>query len=196
MKNINLKNKILTFLLSLTLLTLTSCESKINSININGKYYGTSAMTFEAIVEKGTITIYNTSFMRKEVYWYGTCHQSDLNEENILMSERLEHESSKNRSFFDMGSMNESKASKREIFFTEDSLTFVYDFSGMAVNQVTLYKEISKKRKNDSSADMVPETETYPYIEPSPTTPPKNDTPKDNDSKNNIEENLDDGAIL
>lgn len=177
MKFVNTKKH--RFLIALMLIvatfTLSACESKINTININGTYYGVGTMQFEAVVEAGTITIYNTSFFRKEVYWYGTCHQNELDKENKLMSERLEHESNRRRSFFDIGGLNESRASKREILFTEDSLTFVYDFSGMAMNQVTLYKDTAKKkRSNDSNADQIPETETYPYIEPSqerPTNP-------------------------
>ena len=156
-----------------SLFTLMSCDSKIRDININGTYYGTGTMGYEAVVENGTITIYNTSFFNKEVYWYGTCHANELNADNKLISQRLERE--KSRSFYDdffgnsfFGrSMNESRASEKEILFTEDSLTFVYDFSGMAVSQVTLYKETNKKRQNDSNAIEVPETETYePYVIP------------------------------
>ena len=75
----------LIFLLLLTFL-LVSCDSKIRDININGNYYGIGAMSYEAVVEKGTITIYSTSFFNKEVYWYGTCHADELDEENKLFS--------------------------------------------------------------------------------------------------------------
>lgn len=152
----------------------TSCESKINNININGVYTGTGGFVDKAIVENGTITIYSMSVFEPEVYWYGTCHQSDLNEKNILISERIESEGNRSRSIFDFGGLNRSRVREREILFTENSLTFVYDMNGMSVNQITLYKENVGKRKNDSNADELPHPETY-EIEPSnpPKTEPK-----------------------
>ena len=168
LKNISKKIKLLVITL-VSILLLVSCDSKISKINIHGTYKGTGIMNYEAVVEDGTITIYSTSFFEKEVYWYGTCHADDLDENNILVSKKLERE--RNRSWFGFGSgMNESYASEKKIKFTEDSLTFVYDFSGMSVSEVTLYKETTKRPKNNSNADELPETETYPYIAPVPET--------------------------
>lgn len=188
----------LIFLLLLTFV-LVSCDSKIRDININGNYYGTGAMSYEAVVEKGTITIYSTSFFNKEVYWYGTCHADELDEENKLISKRIEKEDD-NGIYDDIfgfrffrNNLNESRASEKEILFTENSLTFIYDFSGMSVSQVTLYKEDNKKTKNDSNAIEVPETETYePYIVPRADEKKdnkKNDDKKKDDSKQQDEKN-------
>ena len=54
---------------------------------------------------------------------------------------------------------------EKEILFTENSLTFIYDMGGMAINQVTLYKEGSDKKHSefDSNAEKADPN----YVEPS-----------------------------
>ena len=157
----------ISFIVSMLIL-LSSCDSKIRRININGTYIGNSPMGYEAVVEAGTITIYSTSFFEKNIYWYGTCHANELDENYKLVSKRLE--TNERRSIFDFGSsLNRSMVSEREILFTEDSLTFVYDFSGMAVERVTLYKQNTGKRKSeyDSNADKLDPN----YVDPTLPTP-------------------------
>ena len=146
---------------------LFACNSRINRINIHGTYRSYDMMGYEAIVENGTIAIYNTSFFEKELYWYGTCNANEMNEENIIVSKRLETGRDNSWFGFSFGfGMNRSRVAEREILFTEDSLTFIYDMSGMAINRVTLYKDGSKERKGgayDSNAEKADPN----YVEPS-----------------------------
>lgn len=182
------EKRILIVLIMLSLASfIFSCDSKIRNININGTYVGTSAMGYEAVVEKGTITIYSTSFFEKEIYWYGTCHANELDEENKLISKRIERERKRDIFGFGFGfssGINESRAREKVILFTEDSLTFIYDFSGMSVSQVTLYKENAKRKKpnNDSNAEKLPEIETQPETQPNtePSIEEKYELPADN----------------
>lgn len=167
----NIKNLTILF----ALLTLFSCESKINNINIHGTYKSSGTMGYEAIVDNGTITIYSVTPFDKSVYWYGTCESDKLDENNKLISKRLQTERERNNSIFDFGfgfdfdmglGMNKSGAREKEILFTKDSLTFIYDMSGMDISQETLYKENSIKRKsneNDSNAEKADPN----YVEPS-----------------------------
>ena len=162
------------------------------------------AMSYEAVVEKGTITIYSTNFFEKDVYWYGTCHADELDAENKLISKKIERE--EERDFFDdffgrgmlNNHFNESTAYEKEILFTEDSLTFAYDFGGMIVNQVTLYKENNKRPQNDSNAIGNGETETYePYVIPRDETKPHNDSDENKkDDKQNEDIVLPEGDIF
>ena len=155
---------------------LASCGSGVSRININGTYAGAGMMSYEAVVDDGTITIYSTSFFEREVYWYGTCISSEMNEDNIILSRRLETNDDYNFFGFGFGSMNKSRASEKEILFTEDSLTFIYDMSGMAVQRVTLTKQgASKKRYNeyDSNAEKADPNYKDPTI---PLPPPPGQT--------------------
>lgn len=162
MNNIKIKKRI--FLLTLVTMFLFACSSKIRRINIHGTYKGTGMMGYEAKVEAGTITIYSTSFFEKSVYWYGTCNANELDENNKLISKRLDTGRSNSWFSFDFG-LNKSGMSEKEILFTEDSLTFIYDMSGMAINQITLYKEGGQKKYNefDSNAEKADPN----YVEPS-----------------------------
>ena len=143
---------------------LFACDSKINRINIHGTYKGGGISSYEAVVDAGTITIYSTSFFERTVYWYGTCNSQELDENNKLISRRLDSGRSNNWFSFDFG-FEKSGASEKEILFTENSLTFIYDMSGMAINQVTLYKEGAQKKYNeyDSNAEKADPN----YVEPS-----------------------------
>ncbi len=162
MKSIKVK-KLIALLFSAMIL-LFACNSKINRINIHGTYKGTGMMGYEAKVEAGTIIIYTTSFFDKSVYWYGTCNANELDENNKLISKRLDTGRSNSWFSFDFG-LNKSGMSEKEILFTEDSLTFIYDMSGMAINQITLYKEGGQKKYNefDSNAEKADPN----YVEPS-----------------------------
>lgn len=162
MKNDIIKKRI--FLLTLVTMLLFACSSKIRRINIHGTYKGTGMMGYEAKVEAGTIIIYSTSFFEKSVYWYGTCNANELDENNKLISKRLDTGRSNSWFSFDFG-LNKSGMSEKEILFTEDSLTFIYDMSGMAINQITLYKEGDQKKYNefDSNAEKADPN----YVEPS-----------------------------
>lgn len=180
--------KITSIIAVLVLMALaTSCGSKISRININGTYKGSGIMGYEAVVTDGTITIYSTSFFEREVFWYGTCISSEMNEENIILSRRLA--TNDEYSFFGFGSMNRSGASEKEILFTENSLTFIYDMAGMAVQRVTLQKvEAARKRYNDydsnaEKADPNYKDPTIPLPPPPgqterPTEPPTTEAPK------------------
>ncbi len=124
-------------------------------------------MGYEAVVEDGTIAIYSTSFFDRELYWYGTCNAHELNDQNIIVSKRLATD--QDNSFFGFGfgfGMNRSRASEREILFTEDSLTFVYDVAGMAMNNVTLYKTDAGKKKVDPYGSNAEKADPN-YVEPS-----------------------------
>ncbi len=170
------KKIILIVALLYSIVIATSCGSKISRININGTYKGAGIMNYEAEVSDGTITIYSTSFFEREVYWYGTCISSEMNEDNIILSRRLETNDDYNFFGFGFGSMNKSRASEKEILFTEDSLTFIYDMSGMAVQRVTLTKQgASKKRYNeyDSNAEKADPNYKDPTI---PLPPPPGQT--------------------
>lgn len=163
MKNV-FKKIILAMSLIAILASLFACNSKIKKINIHGTYKGTGMNAYEAVVDEGTITIYSTSFFSRDVYWYGTCNSYELDENNTLISKKLD--TGRNRGFFsfDFG-MDKSGMTEKEIVFTEDSLTFIYDMSGMAINRVTLYKEESQKKGNefDSNAEKADPN----YVEPS-----------------------------
>ena len=164
----------LTIIMLISAMILVSCGSGVSRININGTYVGTGVMSYEAVVEDGTITIYSTSFFERETYWYGTCISSEMNEENIVISRRLA--TNDDYSFFGFGSMNKSRASEKEILFTNDSLTFIYDMAGMAVQRVTLQKvEASRKRYNefDSNAEKADPNYKDPTI---PLPPPPGQT--------------------
>ena len=121
-------------------------------------------MGYEAKVEAGTITIYSVTPFERTVYWYGTCNEYDLDKDNKLISKRIETESSRNW-FYDFGSMRKSSMSTKEILFTDKSLTFIYDMSGMAISQETLYKITgdSKSSGFDSNAEKADPN----YVEPS-----------------------------
>lgn len=173
-----------------SILLLASCDSKVSKINIHGTYKGTGIMNYEAIVEDGTIKIYSTSFFDKELYWYGTCIASEMNEENIIVSRRLptDDEYGMFGFGFGFGSMNRSRVSEREILFTNDSLTFVYDMSGMAVQRVTLQKVgATKKKYNEYDSDAEKADPNYqpptipmpgPPGQTKPTEPPTTEAPK------------------
>lgn len=151
-------------ILIISLIILFACDSKINRINIHGTYRGSGISSYEAVVDDGTITIYSISFFDKSVYWYGTCNSQELDENNKLISKRLDTGRSNSWFNFDFG-FGKSGASEKEIQFTENSLTFIYDMSGMAINQVTLYKDEVKKKYNeyDSNAEKADPN----YVEPS-----------------------------
>ena len=164
----------LTIIMLISAMILASCGSSVSRININGTYAGAGMMSYEAVVDDGTITIYSTSFFEREVYWYGTCISSEMNEDNIIISRRLA--TNDDYSFFGFGSMNRSRASEKEILFTNDSLTFIYDMAGMAVQRVTLQKiEASKRRYNefDSNAEKADPNYKDPTI---PLPPPPGQT--------------------
>lgn len=154
--------KIITILMATTF--LFACGSKISRINIHGTYHGVGISSYEAVVDAGTITIYSTSFFDKTVYWYGTCEASELDENNKIISKRIETEKRNSWFSFDFG-MEKSGVSEKEIYFTEDSLTFVYDMAGMSIHQITLYKDEAKKKYNeyDSNAEKADPN----YVEPS-----------------------------
>ena len=61
--------------------------------------------------------------------------------------------------------MDRSGVTEKEILFTDSSLTFIYDMGGMAINQVTLYKEGGDKKHSefDSNAEKADPN----YVEPS-----------------------------
>ena len=162
MKIIKIKKLIISVFL--TSLLLTSCNSKIRRINIHGTYKGGSMMGYEAVVDAGTITIYSTSFFNKSVYWYGTCNTYELDDDYKLISKKLETEKNNSWFSFDFG-INKSGLIEKEIQFTENSLTFIYDIGGMSINQVTLYKEESEKKGGefDSNAEKADPN----YVEPS-----------------------------
>lgn len=165
------------------MITLCACESKIGRINIHGTYKSNSMMGYEAEVDKGTITIYSISPFEKNIYWYGTCNASELDKDNKIISKRLEIENNRNWFFSDFG-MGRSGAREKEILFTENSLTFIYDMSGMAINQVTLYKESSKRKNSefDSNAERLPETiPIIPYEIPNEK-PGESETGKQNET--------------
>ena len=145
-------------------LLLFACNSKINRINIHGTYKGGGISSYEAVVDAGTITIYSTSFFERTVYWYGTCNSHELDENNKVISRRLDTGRSNSWFSFDFG-FGRSGASEKEILFTENSLTFIYDMSGMAINQVTLYKEGARKKYNEYDSNA--EKEDPNYVEPS-----------------------------
>ena len=126
-----MKTKIVKILSLAAALLLFACDSKINRINIHGTYKGGGISSYEAVVDAGTITIYSTSFFERTVYWYGTCNSQELDENNKLISRRLDTGSSNNWFSFDFG-FGRSGANEKEILFTENSLTFIYDMSGMA----------------------------------------------------------------
>lgn len=155
-------SKIITLLIALSL--LFACESKIRRINIHGTYKGNGMSNYEAVVDGGTITIYSISFFERSVYWYGTCNASDLDQNNKLISRKLDTGRSYSWFSFDFG-FNRSAVTEKEILFTENSLTFIYDMSGMAISQVTLYKDESSKKYNeyDSNAEKADPN----YVEPS-----------------------------
>ena len=164
-----LKHIIIKYTLLITCLmfviTLAACESKINSLNIHGTYVSNGMMGYEAIVENGTITIYSITPFERSLYWHGTCNASELDKDNKLISRRIETESDRNWFFSDFGSMGKSRMSSKEILFTDTSLTFIYDMSGISVSQETLYKKIEEKHYNgfDSNAET-----PYPgYVVPS-----------------------------
>lgn len=160
-----MKKKILKFISLAMVLFLFACESKIKRINIHGTYRGGSGISnYEAVVDAGTITIYSISFFEKTVYWYGTCNSNELDENNKLVSKRLDTGRSNSWFSFDFG-FEKSGSSEKEILFTDNSLTFIYDMSGMAINQVTLYKDDIKKKYNeyDSNAEKADPN----YVEPS-----------------------------
>lgn len=161
MKRVRTKNLIVFFS---ALLLLVACTSKIKRINIHGTYKGGGISSYEAVVDAGTITIYSISFFEKTVYWYGTCNSWELDNNNKLISRRLDTGRGNSWFSFDFG-FGKSGASEKEILFTEDSLTFIYDMSGMAINQVTLYKEGAQKKYNefDSNAEKADPN----YVEPS-----------------------------
>lgn len=162
--NKNMKNRIVKIALLAAALLLFACDSKINRINIHGTYKGGGISSYEAVVDAGTITIYSISFFEKTVYWYGTCNSQELDENNKLISKRLDTGRSDSWFSFDFG-FGKSGASEKEILFTENSLTFIYDMRGMAINQVTLYKEGAQKKYNefDSNAEKADPN----YVEPS-----------------------------
>lgn len=159
------KKTIIVITIAILLFSICGCKSRINRINIHGTYRSYDMMGYEAVVENGTIAIYSISFFEKELYWFGTCNASDMNEENIIVSKRLE--TGRSNSWFGFGfGMNRSRVAEREILFTEDSLTFVYDMSGMAINRVTLYKDGATEKKGgayDSNAEKADPN----YVEPS-----------------------------
>ena len=159
-----IKNLIVAVILMVSVILLFACNSKISRINIHGTYKGGGISSYEAVVDAGTITIYTTSFFEKKVYWYGTCNSQELDENNKLISKRLDIGRSNSWFSFDFG-FDKSGASEKEILFTENSLTFIYDMSGMAINQVTLYKEGAKKKYSefDSNAEKADPN----YVEPS-----------------------------
>ena len=136
MKNLKFKKRIMLFIVAATL--LFACNSKIKRINIHGTYRGAGMMGYEAVVDAGTITIYSTSFFEKTVYWYGTCNSYELDSDNKLISKKLDTGRSNSWFSFDFG-MDRSGVTEKEILFTDNSLTFIYDMGGMAINQVTLY---------------------------------------------------------
>lgn len=188
LKNLYKKIKLLTITLA-SILLLASCDSKISKINIHGTYKGTGIMNYEAVVEDGTITIYSTSFFEKDIYWYGTCIANEMNENNIIVSRRLATNDEYDFFGFGFGSMNRSRATEKEILFTDDSLTFIYDMSGMAVQRVTLQKEGANKKKynefdsNAEKADPNYKDPTIPLPPPPgqterPTEPPTTEAPK------------------
>lgn len=179
-------------LIVMSLVLLASCESRVSRINIHGTYKGTGLMNYEAIVENGTITIYSTSFFEKELYWYGTCIASEMNEENIIVSRRLATDDEYGIFGFGFGSMNRSRVSEREILFTNESLTFVYDMAGMAVQKVTLQKVGAEKKKYNEynsdadKADPNYKDPTIPLPPPPgqterPTEPPTTEQPRNDD---------------
>ena len=159
-----MKKQIIKIVMLLITILLFACDSKIKKINIHGTYVSNDAMGYEAVVDNGTITIYKTSFFSKDVYWYGTCNSHELDSENMLISKRLDTGRNRGWFSFDFG-MNESGVTEKQILFTDNSLTFVYDMSGMAISQVTLYKEGSDKKHNeyDSNAEKADPN----YVEPS-----------------------------
>ena len=179
--------KVIIALIVVSSVLLVSCESRVSRINIHGTYKGTGMMSYEAIVENGTITIYSTSFFEKEIYWYGTCIASEMNEENIIVSRRLATNDDYGFFGFGFGSMNRSRVSEREILFTNDSLTFVYDMAGMAVQRVTLQKvDASKKKYNEFDSDAEKADPNYqpptiplppPPGQTKPTEPPTTEAP-------------------
>ena len=154
--------------LSICITLLTSCGSNVQRLNINGTYIGQGMMDYEAIVEDGVITIYSTSFFEKNIYWYGTCNAADLNSNNILVSRKLARQ--RQSDFFGFGfgsSIHESGANEKQIQFTDKTLTFVYDLSGMSINQITLYKLNAEKQDGgfDSNADKVDPNYKEPTID-------------------------------
>lgn len=178
--------------LSLCIILLTSCGSSVQRLNINGTYTGQGMTSYEAIVEDGVITIYSTGFFEKTIYWYGTCNASDLNSDNILISRKLARQ--RQNDFFGFGfgfgsSINESGANEKQIKFTDKTLTFVYDLSGMSINQVTLYKINVENQVGgfDSNADKLDPNYKDPTIDvppppgqtkERPTEPPTTEAPK------------------
>lgn len=182
-----LKSIIITIITLMVVMLLASCDSKVSQINIHGTYRGTGMMSYEAIVENGTITIYSTSFFEKEIYWYGTCNANEMNADNIILSKRLATEADNSFFGFGFGSMNRSRVSEREILFTNDSLTFVYDMAGMAVQRVTLQKVgASKKKYNEFDSDAEKADPNYqpptiplppPPGQTRPTEPPTTEAP-------------------
>ena len=157
----------LIFALIISMILLVSCDSKIRNINIHGTYRSNNSMMgYEAIVDNGTIAIYSISPFERSLYWYGTCNANELDENNKLISQRLETESDRNWFFSDFGSMGRSKVRAKEILFTDNSLTFIYDMSGMAISQETLYKQV-EERKGGSGFDSNAEKADPNYVEPS-----------------------------
>lgn len=168
---------------------LVACDSRIRKINIYGTYRSNKMMGYEAKVENGTITIYSIGPFDKNVYWYGTCKANELDENNKLISKRIETQRERNWFFSDFGfGLNRSGVKEKEILFTNNSLIFIYDMNGMAVSQEILYKESETERKK-GSYDSNAEKENPNYIEPSKplpheiprgeTVPAPTETPKD-----------------
>ena len=174
MRSLKLKRivkKIIAALVSMSL--LTSCGGGTRRLSIDGNYVGQGMMGDEAVVKDGEITIYSTSFFSREVYWHGTCNVYELDENNMLISKRLEQTRSNDPFGFGFGfgfGMNISGAREKQIAFTDKTLTFVYDMSGMSINQVTLYKQNVEKEFGDfdSNAEKVDPN----YKEPSIDLPP------------------------
>ena len=184
-----MKNIMKRIMLLVCILVLTSCSSGITKLNINGNYTGQGMMEYEAIVEDGTITIYSYSFLEKNVYWYGTCNQEQLNSENILVSKKLARGRQDNFFGFGFGfgtSMHESGVTEKQIKFTDKSLTFVYDINGMSVHQVTLYKVNAERDSGnfDSNADKLDPN----YKEPTIDLPPPPGQTKEKSTEESTEE--------
>ena len=170
MRSFNLKRITKTTIVTLvSLLLLTSCGG-VRQLNIDGNYVGQGMMGYEAVVKDGEITIYSTSFFNREVYWHGTCNVNELDDKNMLISRRIDQ--SRNNDPFGFGfgfgfGMNTSGAREKQIAFTDKTLTFVYDMSGMSINQVTLYKQNIERQFGDfdSNAEKVDPNYKEPTID-------------------------------
>ena len=192
MKN-NFKKQIVLSALLLMLTSFTACGPSTPYININGTYKSNNVMNgYEAVVENGEITIYSISPFNTEVYWYGTCNQSDLDANNKLVSKKIQTARDRDWFFSDFGfGFGKSGAYEKEIEFTENSLTFIYDMSGMAISQETLYKEVKRITENDSNAKKADPN----YVEPSKPLPheiprgvePSTERPTENETEPKLE---------